>query len=129
MPKPKVARARYTPDRRMAGMASMAPSGTVARPASNKAANHGTWAPVVRWANELAPRAAKAAWHSEIWPDVHTSSANETKMRTKVAALVYTGSLVPASFGTASKKAPPTTPAVHASRGGIGLLEAGGRRR
>jgi hypothetical protein len=52
----------------MAGMATRAPIGTAAAPASTRAANQGSPRPddEAKWEKAVAPTAPKAAWHSEI---------------------------------------------------------------
>ena len=73
--------ARYTPERRMAGMASSAPIGTATSPPASTASGQGNPAPTA-WAAVEAPTAAKAMWHSETWPDVRTSRPSEAKRMT-----------------------------------------------
>src|SRR5258707_7323295 len=100
-PNPKVASARYTPDRRMAGTASNAPRGTTASPAPSSATGNGRPRPWARWENVVAPTAAKAAWHNEIWPDVHTSRASDRNIGTNTSAVEYSGRRGPAAAGRA----------------------------
>ena len=69
-------------------MATSAPMGTTARPASTRATNQGSPALPARCPNVLAPRAMKAAWHSETWPDTHTSRARARKSGSITRALV-----------------------------------------
>ena len=75
----------------MAGMATMAPIGTVATPARISATSQGRPAPWAKWENAAAPTAANAAWHSDTCPDVCTSSRSDRNTRTKTRALEYTG--------------------------------------
>src|SRR5437763_2007025 len=103
--KPNVASARNSPDKRMAGMATMAPTGTATRPASARATSHGTPAPWVRCENVVAPTAANVAWHSETWPDVTTRRRSDAKTRMKTRAAEYTGRRGPANEGTAASTA------------------------
>ncbi len=49
----------------MAGMATMAPTGTVTTPASTSASAQGTCSCVVSWPKAAAPTPAKAAWHND----------------------------------------------------------------
>ncbi len=72
----------------MAGMATIAPTGTAASPAPRTARGHGTPSPWARWLKAAAPMAAKAAWQSETWPDDRTSSRSERNTSTKIRALV-----------------------------------------
>ena len=77
MPNPSVASARNTPDRRMAGIAMIAPTGTATSPASSSASSHGTPWSVTRWPKAAAPTAANAYWHSDTWPDSCTRSPSD----------------------------------------------------
>ena len=61
----------------MAGMATSAPTGTATNPASTRAASQGKWKLVVKCPKAAAPTAAKARWHSEIWPEVLTRSPSD----------------------------------------------------
>src|SRR5437016_2615604 len=89
----------------MAGTATRAPTGTVARPASTRASNHGTPALPARWAKVVAPTAAKVAWHSETCPDVTTRRRSDANTSTYTRAVEYTGRRGPAKEGTATSTA------------------------
>ena len=52
--------------RRMAGMAMMAPTGMATSPARSSAPNHGTCQSMAKCPKAAAPIAAKARWQSEI---------------------------------------------------------------
>src|SRR5207244_2963603 len=86
-PNPNVARARNRPERRMAGIATSAPTGTITRAASGRATTYGTPA-VSRWARVVAPNTANTAWHSETWREGPTSSDRLEKIRTKTTVVV-----------------------------------------
>jgi hypothetical protein len=126
MPKPKVAMARYRPERRIAGTAITAPTGTAASPASSREAPNGIPAWLQR-AKTAAPTAAKAMWHRDTWPEVRTSRCSEAKMNTKAAAVVNRGTLVAARWGAARRSPPPTTARASAALRGNGAVGASRR--
>ncbi len=68
-------------------MATIIPTGTVATPARTKATSQGRPTPWAKWEKAAAPMAAKAAWHSDTWPDVCTSSRSDRNTRMKTRAL------------------------------------------
>src|SRR5665213_3952856 len=95
----------------MAGMATMAPTGTATRPASTSAASQGKWKLVVKCPKEAAPMAAKARWHSEICPEVRTSNPSDKKRMMSTRALDQTDRSVPTSWGTKKNSTRTTAPA------------------
>ena len=101
MPKPSVASARNTPESLIAGIATIAPTGTATSPARSSAASHGMPKSVVKCANDEAPIAANAYWQSETCRDVRTRSPSESTRITTTSAPENTASLVPTNDGIA----------------------------
>src|SRR2546423_12360570 len=94
IPKPNVARARNRPDSRMAGMATIAPTGTMISADSSMAGRYGT--PMLRrWASVVAPKTTKVAWHSDTCRDSPTRSERLTKTRTNPSVDVAVSSCEP----------------------------------
>ncbi len=76
MPKPNMAKARYRPDRRMAGIASTAAIGIATTQGASNANSHGHPRSTARRENTTAPMAIKLTRRSDACPDVRTRSPN-----------------------------------------------------
>ncbi len=118
MPKPNVASARNSPESRIAGNATSAPTGTASRAPSSAATSHGSPSSTCSWEKATAPIAANAAWHSETWPDVRTSSPSDSRSRAVTSATVHAFSVEPTSCGSTSSGTSTTTASAIRSRGG-----------
>ena len=77
-----MAKARNTPESRIAGMAMMAPMATTISPANSSASSHGMPIQWAKWPIAAAPTAAKPYWQSETSPDTRTRSPTEMKRMT-----------------------------------------------
>ena len=114
-PNPKVARARNSPDRRMAGMARSAPAGTMTSAARGRAIPYGT--PAERKCDRVvAPKTTNTAWHSDTWRDRPTSSERLAKISTKATVVVAVRSCEP--LRTAGSARATATSATSAGTGG-----------
>ena len=103
-------------------MATTAPSGMTARPAPTRARSQGSpaW---LRWANVVAPRAAKAAWQSEMLPAMYTSTPSDRKAGTIARAAVYDVSRTSTIQGTSASRT--TAVPARARRGRFGSISFG----
>ena len=77
-----VARARKTPESRIAVSATRAPTTAVTTHAPRMARIHGKLWSADRWAKVVAPMAASPRWQRETWPDVRTNIPSDRKRTT-----------------------------------------------
>ena len=106
-------------------------AGTVASAGQTRATSHGRPAPWVRWLNVVAPTAAKAAWHSETWPDVDTSRPSDRKIEDEgERGSCTTGRRAPTTAGTRHRATRPAAAASdrHAGRDAAAAVPTRRRR-